>query len=177
MSPPDLTAIRSRCLSLPDDAWHAVPGAREVANERGEVVAICRLEEQGEQVAAFVAQARTDVLRLLAHIDALTAEVQRLNAAQFSGQIASELAYMRRDEKEQAAREAHQAEVDVLTPRWRDGEPPCGWVWREIAGDPAPAMVFVADNGDYARVPTNDRIRLVYRPWGTARWCPIRGPG
>lgn len=66
--------------------------------------------------------------------------------------------------------------IDALTPRWRDGVPPPGWCWREITGDPEPSMVFVADNGDYTRVPTNESRRGVYQPWGPNRWAPVPMP-
>lgn len=67
--------------------------------------------------------------------------------------------------------------IDALTPRWRDGEPPnvTDYVWREEA--------LGGHDGQVVRVekwPNGPRYAHsggFPRAWGTARWCPIRGPG
>ena len=62
---------------------------------------------------------------------------------------------------------ALRAEIERLTPRWQEGQPPEGAVLRE--GEPHP--VHVEGHGRWFRF--HD---LNGRPWGTARWATIPRP-
>lgn len=70
---------------------------------------------------------------------------------------------------------AAQAEIDRLTPKWQEGEPPANsWVWRESQTmlDPEPVQTRYAYDGPASYYDAEGTPE----PWGTARWAPIPRP-
>lgn len=77
------------------------------------------------------------------------------------------------------------AEINRLTPKWQDGEPPKTepgkpvYVWREGCNEPVSVMYSNGDcyqsHGVYWLSPENYTVGR-YEPWGTARWAPIPRP-